>query len=145
MNDLDDLKKIIYSILCILITVLVDAVLISIGLWPIAIFPTILGTIYPVVEVLAKVGIIRQKDIKNEIDKFNETLFEECHNSNENNYTIEYDKELRYEDDRKRFNILFHEDLDDKLRKYYTDDSVKDAKEYIEEKGYTLVKWRRKK
>ena len=140
MNDLDDLKKIIYSILCILITVLVDAVLISIGLWPIAIFPTILGTIYPVVEVLAKVGIIRQKDIKNEIDKFNETLFEECHNSNENNYTIEYDKELRYEDDRKRFNILFHEDLDDKLRKYYTDDSVKDAKEYIEEKGYTLVK-----
>lgn len=107
-----NLENITRMTLCILITVLVDIGLISIGLWPIAILVSGIGAIYPVVVLFDKLGIIELVDVEKYqklVDKNGNVIYDEYELTKKKNSTFEYDKQLRYEEDRKRVNILFEE------------------------------------
>lgn len=130
MRNFNSLKSTIYSVLCIVITILVDAGLISIGMWPIAIMSTAFGVIYPIVEILDKVVIIKSQDkqkIEKEFDDIDKNSYDENQSLCNTNFVVKYDKELRYEEDRKRINISFQENQNEPLS-------------YREEQGPMLIK-----
>lgn len=87
----NDRKNILYSVGFISIGVLFSIGLVEIGMWPVAVLFGAISAIFPVAVILDKIGLIELVEVNKKTD------------------SIGYEKQLRYEEDRKRVNKLFEE------------------------------------